>query len=431
MIPLALDEIRALCPGTLTAAHGVERVTGVEIDSRQVGPGDLFVAVRGGVAYVDEAFTSGAAAALVPDDAPAALAALGRAVRSRTQARVVAITGSLGKTSTKDILAALCRPLARTVAAPHGYNNEIGLPLTLTRVEPDTEILIVEMGMRGPGQIRALASLARPGLAVITSIGPVHLELLGSVENIARAKAEVLEALPPGGTAVVPARSPELEPYLERRDIDLVRFGAGGDVRLRSFRPPILEAELDDITITLDVSFRQPHQAENMLAALAAYRALGLPLARAAEGAREIAFSRWRGEEHELPGGILVINDAWNANPDSMDAALRNLSERARAGGRRRVAVLGDMAELGERAAAYHRRVGETAVANVDLLVAVGALAQHYLEAPVADSRRAETWEDAVTQLRGLLRPGDVVLVKASRSLGLERVVEALERVPA
>ena len=427
MIPLGLEEVRALCPGTLTAARGVERVDGVEIDSRQVGPGDLFVAVRGGVAYVDEALARGAAAALVPDDASVALGALGRAVRERTQARVVAITGSLGKTSTKDILAALCRPVARTVAAEHGYNNEIGLPLTLTRAERNTEILIVELGMRGLGQIRELAAQARPDVAVITSIGPVHLELLGSVENIARAKAEVLEALPPGGTAIVPARSPELEPYLGRRDIDIVRFGTRGDVELRSFRPPTLEVDLSGLTVTLDVSFTQQHQAGNTVAALAAYRALGLPLERAAEGAREIAFSRWRGEEHELPGGIVVVNDAWNANPESMAAALRHLSERA--AGRRRVAVLGDMAELGEGATAYHRRVGETAAESVDVLVAVGALARHYLEAPVADGRGVETWQEAVAELRRLLRPGDVVLVKASRSLGLERVVEALEEV--
>jgi len=238
----------------------------------------------------------------------------------------------------------------------------------------------------------------------------------------------VLEALPPGGTAIVPARSPELEPYLGRRDIDIVRFGPRGDVELRSFGPPTLEVDLSGLTVTLDVSFTQQHQAGNTVAALAAYRALGLPLERAAEGAREIAFSRWRGEEHELPGGIVVVNDAWNANPESMAAALRHLSERA--AGRRRVAVLGDMAELGEGATAYHRRVGETAAESVDVLVAVGALARHYLEAPVADGRGVETWQEAVAELRRLLRPGDVVLVKASRSLGLERVVEALERVP-
>src|SRR5437773_3708761 len=180
-------------------------VTGVEIDSRRVSPGDLFVALGGGAAFLVDARSHGAAATLVPDDAFAALAALGRAVRARTPARVVAITGSVGKTSTKDILAALLRPHVSLVAAEDGFNNEVGLPLTLCRIEPETEVVVTEMGMRGLGQIRALAAVARPHVGLITAIAPVHLELLGSLENVARAKAELLESLPPGGIAVLPA----------------------------------------------------------------------------------------------------------------------------------------------------------------------------------------------------------------------------------
>ncbi|MDE3026442.1 MAG: hypothetical protein KGI93_12825, partial [Acidobacteriota bacterium] len=208
-----------------------EAVTGVEIDSRRVGPGVLFVAVRGGVAYLDDARRRGALT-LVPDDELAALAALGRAVRGRSDARVVGITGSVGKTSTKDILAALLQRRLRTVAAEEGFNNELGLPLTLCRVEPDTEVVVAEMAMRGLGQIRELARLARPDLGVITAIAPVHLEALGSLENVARAKAELLEELPAGAVAVLPAEAPELEPFVP----------AGLDVR--RFAPP--QAEVRD-----------------------------------------------------------------------------------------------------------------------------------------------------------------------------------------
>jgi UDP-N-acetylmuramoyl-tripeptide--D-alanyl-D-alanine ligase len=186
----------------------------VEVDSRRIRPGDLFVALGDGVAYLEDARARGAAATLVPDDGHAALAAVGHAVRARSDARVVGITGSVGKTSTKDILAALLRPHLRTVAAEDGFNNEIGLPLTLCRIEPDTEVVVTEMAMRGLGQIRELARIARPGLGVITSIAPVHLELLGSLENVARAKAELLEELPAGAVAVLPADAPELEPFV-------------------------------------------------------------------------------------------------------------------------------------------------------------------------------------------------------------------------
>src|SRR5204863_2446891 len=192
--------------------------------SRRIGPGNLFVAVSGGEAFLEDARERGAAATLVPDDAHAALGALGSAVRARSDARVVAITGSVGKTSTKDILAALLSPRLRTVAAEDGFNNEIGLPLTLCRIEPETEVVVTEMGMRGLGQIRALAAVARPHVGLITAIAPVHLELLGSLENVARAKAELLESLPPGGIAVLPADAPALERFVPA-GLDVRRFG--------------------------------------------------------------------------------------------------------------------------------------------------------------------------------------------------------------
>jgi UDP-N-acetylmuramoyl-tripeptide--D-alanyl-D-alanine ligase len=426
MIPLALADVRRLCPGELRVADGATEITGVQIDSRRVAAGDLFVAVGGGADYVDDALRRGAGAALVPADAFAALAALGRAVRDRSTARIVGITGSTGKTSTKDILAALCRPHARTVAAEGGHNNEIGVPLTLSRIEPETKIVIAELGMRGIGQIAELCSIARPQIGVITSIGPVHLELLGTVERVAEAKAEVVRALPTGGTAVVPSDAPGLERFVGRDDVEVVRFGARGDVVLERFEPPVLVADVCGERVQLEVPFTARHQAANALAALAAYRALGLPLERAAEGARTIAFSRWRGEEVELPGGSLLVNDSYNANPVSMRAALEHLVERA--DGRRTLAVLGEMAELGPEAPRFHREVGRHARAlGVGVLVGVGgALAEEY----EAD-RLAASASEAVGLVRDLLEPGDVVLVKASRAAGLERVAEELTGVPA
>ncbi|HET9507761.1 MAG TPA: UDP-N-acetylmuramoyl-tripeptide--D-alanyl-D-alanine ligase, partial [Gaiellaceae bacterium] len=299
MIPLPLDELRGL--GDL---EGDGEATGLVIDSRLATPGDLFVAVRGGRSFVAAARERGAAT-LVPDDEHAALAAIGRLLRSRTEARVVGVTGSTGKTSTKDILASLCSPVVRTVANEASYNAELGVPLTLGRVETDTELCIVEMGMRGFGQIAELCEIARPEVGVITAVGPVHLELVGSVEGVARAKAELVAALPSGGIAVVPD-TPELEPHL-RDDLDVRRVGVV-DVELRKDGAHVAFAGR---RIRFPLTSR--HQAQNALTALVAYEALGLPLDRVEEGAAAVELSRWRGEELALAGGGVVVNDAWNA----------------------------------------------------------------------------------------------------------------------
>jgi len=398
--------VRALSLGKVEG--DAESVTGVEVDSRRLRPGDLFVAVSGGEAYLDEARERGAAATLVPDGGHAALAALGGAVRARSDARVVAITGSVGKTSTKDILAALLRTRFRTVAAPDGFNNEIGLPLTLCRIEPETEVVVTEMAMRGPGQIRDLARVARPHLGVITSIAPVHLEQLGSLENIARAKAELLEELPAGAVAVLPEDAPELETFVPE-DLDVRRFGPP-EAEVRDGRTHVRWHGRDVV-----FGFAARHQAVNAAAALTAAEALGVePPSKPVE----VAFSLWRSQELELPGGGLLINDAWNANPVAMRAALAHLLERAN--GRRTVAILGEMAELGPEAARYHEAIGREAE-PVDLVLGVGELARHY-----APDEWAPAAAEAVGVALGLVRPGDAILVKGSRSVGLEVVAEAL-----
>ena len=435
MIPLSLEEIRSLAPGRLEALTDVDVVTGVQIDSRRVANGDLFVAIGTGVDYVPEALERGAAAALVPEDAFAALAALGGAVRERSFARVAAVTGSVGKTTTKDILGALCGPHAPTVVAEGSQNNEIGLPLTLCRIEADTEVVVLEMGMRGLGQIAELCAVARPDVGVVTSVGPVHLELLGTVENVARAKGELIEALPPGGAAVVPSEEPLLEPFLRRDDLRVLRFGAAGDVRLAAFRPGPHGSEVDVEVLGERLTFKLPigarHNATNFLAGLAAYVALGFPVADAGKGGAAIKLSRWRGEEFPLPGGGVLVNDAYNANPVSMAAALDHLAERA--GSSRKVAILGEMAELGPSGADYHRQVGAAATrAGVSVLVAVGSLAAEYLAgASVPTMRWAADAQAALAEASALMEPGDCILVKGSRSVGLEVVAEGLAGIPA
>jgi UDP-N-acetylmuramoyl-tripeptide--D-alanyl-D-alanine ligase len=409
VIPLRLDEVAALAPGQLEREPWAETVTGVRIDSRRIEEGDLFVAIGGGRAFRKHALARGAAATLVPDHPFAALAALGKAVRDRSAARIVGITGSIGKTTTKDLLAAICAPQRRTVASERSFNNELGVPLTLCRLDKDTELCIVELAMRGFGQIAELAAYTRPEVGVVTAIAPVHLEKVGSLEGVVRAKTELIEALPAGGTAVVPAGF-----AVAREEVRVIRIGE--DVRLEAFEPPMLVTSIG----TFEVGFTARHLAVNAVTALATAQALGLALPPRIEA----TFAEWRNQELELPGGGLLINDAWNAHPISMHAALEHLAERA--GGRRRVAVLGQMTELGDYTTEAHLEVARAVdEIGVDALIAVGPDARVYGGRWTADAG------EAIEALRAELRPGDCVLVKGARVLGLEAVAEALTAVKA
>jgi UDP-N-acetylmuramoyl-tripeptide--D-alanyl-D-alanine ligase len=406
MIPLETSVLDGL--GDVEAR--ADSFTGVHVDSRRIAAGDLFVAVGRGSEFAEDALARGAAATLVPHDAFAALARIGRAVRDLSSARVVGITGSMGKTSTKDILAALSAPSARTIAAEASFNNEIGVPLTLCRLEADTEVCVLELAMRGFGQIAALAAIARPQIGVVTNVGPVHLELVDSLDGVAQAKGELIAALPAGGTAIVPEGFP-----VSRDDVEVVRVGAPEATRVDG------RTSIEGVSF----NFTAQHQVQNAATALAALAALGLPRPESVD----VDFARWRGEEQELPGGGLLINDAYNANPVSMRAALAYLAERA--GDRRRVAILGDMAELGRTGPDYHREVGAAASElGVDELLAVGELARGYLEAGVP-GRWVANVHDALRQVDELVRPGDAVLVKASRAVGLEAVAAALTQIRA
>jgi UDP-N-acetylmuramoyl-tripeptide--D-alanyl-D-alanine ligase len=337
--------------------------------------------------------------------------------------RVIGITGSTGKTSTKDILAALLAPARRTVASRENLNTEVGLPLAILEAPTGTEVLVLELAMRGPGQIAELAAIAEPDVGVIVNVGPVHLELLGTLEAVAAAKGELIAALPAGGIAVVPAGEPLLAPHL-RDDVETVTFGEAGNVRLVWADRQRVRAQVHGEVFELEPSFQQAHNRQNLLAAVAAATAIGV----IPEGEVEVTFSALRGERVEVPGGIVVINDCYNANPMSMRAALDDLAEHAAA---RRVAVLGDMLELGPGAAAFHAEVGGHArEAGVELLVTVGELAAGMLERFDGEGYAVADAGEAAALLPELLAPGDTVLVKGSRGVGLEAVTEALSAAP-
>jgi UDP-N-acetylmuramoyl-tripeptide--D-alanyl-D-alanine ligase len=412
------------------------------VDSREAGPGDLFFGLRGeradGGRFAQAAIDAGSWGAVVTPEAAAglsgawvfavadplaALQSLARAWRRQLGASTVGITGSVGKTSVKDIARALLP--GRVHANRENLNTEIGLPLTVLEAPADTEVLVLEMAMRGGGQIAELAAIAEPGVATITNVGPVHLELFGSVEAIAAAKAEILAALPADGIAVVPAAAGELEPHLAAAP-RLLRFGAGGDVEAleRRVEDGVTEA-LISTPLGLQLfhfPFVEGHNLLNALAAVAIGVALEAPLAEMADRAANIGFSRFRGERLELGDGIVLVNDCYNANPVSMRAALDHL---ASLDGRRRVAVLGEMAELGAGGPDYHREIGDHARAHgVDMVVGVGEPARDY-----APDELVATPEEAAELLAAQLEPGDAVLVKGSRSARLETVAEALEEL--
>ncbi len=435
-------------PDGARASGGLTRAV---IDSRGVGAGELFVGLRGervdGGEHALEALGAGAWGVLVdhehavaavaattgggavlahprPLEAMQALARAWRRSLGEDGAKVVGITGSTGKTSTKDILAALLGAHRRVVASPENLNTEIGMPLAMLAAPAGTQALVVEMAMRGAGQIAELAAIAEPDVGVIVNVGPVHLELLGSLEAIAAAKAELIAGMRAGATVVVPAGEQLLERHL-RADVDTLTFGDGGDVALEQAAHGRVRLRVLEQTIELQPSFAQAHNLQNLLAAVAAALALGIePDELAAQGPLQVRFSALRGERLALRGGVVVINDCYNANPMSMRAAIDDLAETAPS---RRVAVLGDMLELGPQAPRLHREIGLYAdEAGVDLLIAVGALAAEMRTEFDGESYAVADAAGAATQLELLLEEGDTVLVKGSRGVGLERVAEAL-----
>jgi UDP-N-acetylmuramoyl-tripeptide--D-alanyl-D-alanine ligase len=444
VIDLSAERIAAGAGAEVVRQGRDQRLGRVVVDSRDAGPGDLFVGLPGervdGGDFAAFALAAGAWGVMLSSErargleltgdvegwvlaAPdplRSLQGLAREWRRRLGCPVVGITGSTGKTSVKDICRAML-PL-RVHASPENYNTEIGLPLAVLGAPRETEVLVLEMAMRGAGQIAELCTIAEPDVAAITNIGPVHLELLGTLEAIAEAKAEIFAGLGDDGVAVIPEDAEALEPHVH----DLLRtisFGPGGDVfaHRASVERGWTEAAIG--TPHGDQAFRFPfsetHHLVNALAAVAIGVALNAPLAEMAERAAGITFSRLRGEVLEA-GGVLIVNDCYNANPLSMRAALDHLAAIEVPG--RRIAVLGEMLELGPDAPLYHRDVGAHARdLGIGPIVGVGELARDYApEGWVSDARAA------IPAVERLVSSGDAVLVKGSRSVGLELVSDEL-----
>jgi UDP-N-acetylmuramoyl-tripeptide--D-alanyl-D-alanine ligase len=430
------DRVAAAAGARVVRGHGLVGPARVVIDSRAVSPGDLFVGLSGaraeGGAFARGALESGAWGVLVAprwvqdlpargvvlaaEDPLAALGALARSWRRELGAAVIAVTGSVGKTSTKDLIAALVEPHRSVAASRANFNTEIGMPLEILATPAGTEVLVLEAAMRGFGQIAQLTAICEPDVGVITNVGPGHLEQVGSLEGVARAKGELLEGMRDGATAVVPAGEPLLDPYL-RAELEVVRFGEGGDVRWASESEVVAGGE----RLAFELPFSSRHQRLNTLAAVAAALAVDVR----PSGRVDVRFADLRGERIELAVGATVINDCYNASPLSVRAALDELADEHPEG--RRIAVLGDMLELGTEEERLHREIGAVAAdAGVDVLVTVGPRAAAMLDTFDGESYAVADAGEAAALAGELIERGDIVLVKASRGVGLEVVAEAL-----
>ncbi|MGP0032219.1 MAG: UDP-N-acetylmuramoyl-tripeptide--D-alanyl-D-alanine ligase [Acidimicrobiales bacterium] len=413
-------------------------IDGVATDTRQLHPGQLFVPLRdrrdghsfigaaieaGAVAYLTDGATSPGATAIVVADTARALTAVGGLARGRMDGRVVGVTGSVGKTTVKELARGAFASTYRTQASPLSYNNEIGLPLTLANADDDVEVVVAELGARGPGHIAALCRLARPSIGIISRIGLAHTEFLGSLEQVASAKAELVEALPPTGVAVLNGDDPFTRTLRRRAAAPVLVFGTGPgcdvvarDVRLgaraqAAFR---LSSPWGDADVRL--ALHGTHQVENALAAAAAALWAGVRLEDVVASLAQAGDPPMRMNLSSPAPGIVLVNDTYNANPTSAEAALRTLGAIE---AERRVAVLGAMAELGEGSEALHRSVG--ALAQSLGIVVIG------YQAPAYGGVTVGTAAELLDRLGGL-GPGDAILVKGSRVSGMEAVVASLQQ---
>ena len=450
---LPLARVLGATGGRSAASASGLAFSSVSIDSRTLEPGALFVAIRGerfdGHEFLAQARARGAAAALVERDveAPAglalvrvadsvqALAALARDVRRSLALPVVAVTGSVGKTTTKDMTAELLSGFGPVLKTEGNLNNQYGLPLTLLRLTSDHKAAVVELGMSAAGEIRTLTKVAEPDVATITRVAPAHLESFASVDAVAEAKAEILEGLRPGGTAVLNGDDPRLARIGQRFPGRVVWFGRDRrfDVSAERWRGTGFGMRFDlriaghayDVALPLP----GPHFAEDFLAAAAAAHVLGVPPERIAETAQHLKPARHRGELRRRGGGVNLLDDCYNSSPAALEAAVVSLTL---VPGLRRVAVLGDMLELGETGPQLHREAGRALAGRVDLVAAIGPLSKHVVEGAREAGLAARAllhFDDAATAspaVASLVTPGDAVLVKASRGMRLEQVVDAL-----
>jgi UDP-N-acetylmuramoyl-tripeptide--D-alanyl-D-alanine ligase len=455
---LDLDDVVSATGGRLRAPAAARplRLSGVSIDSRTVGPGELFVAIKGprfdGHDFLAAAAARGARAALVHREAPApeglplvhvadttrALAALGAHRRVQAAIPVVAVTGSAGKTTTKEMTAALLARRGPVLKTEGNLNNQYGLPLTLLRLSPEHRHAVLELGMSAAGELRALSALARPDVAIITLVAPVHLEFFDSVDAIAAAKAEILEGLGPDGLAVLNADDPRVRAVGEAfraRGGKVAWFGrdrayaASAENWRGTVHGMRFDLRIGGRTVDVALPLPGPHFLSNFLAAAAAAHHLGVTPEEIAETAPSMTAARHRGEVLRLGRGVTVLDDCYNSNPAAVEAAVTALDMSARG---RRVAILGDMLELGAGADELHRATGRTVAARLDALVAVGPLAARFLEGareaglPAGALAAYADAPAAAAAVPALVRPGDAVLVKGSRGVRMEQIVDAL-----
>ncbi len=450
---LTVAELARAAGGRVVRGDPSTGVTRVSADSRTCGPGALFVALRGrnrdGHEFVADAARRGAAAALVErvveaplaqvqvPDTLRALLPVAAAWRRRLSVRVVGVTGSVGKSTTVQMVAAVLRTRYPTAASQPEWNAELGVPLTVFRLDPGHRYAVLELAMRGLGQIASLCAVVRPAVGVVTRVGAVHTEQLGSVENVARAKAELVQALPPGGLTVLNGDDPRVRAMATETVARVVYYGTGPHCHVRAER---VEPDPEGVGFHLRtpagssqafLPVPSPHLVHNALAAVATGLAEGVPLEEAVAALREFRPPAMRLEILHLRDGVVLVNDAYNASPLSVEAALEVVRVLRR--GRRLVAVLGEMRELGEFHRAAHEEVGcWCARDGVDLLVAVGEGARELAEAARREGlpETCVYWlpdaESAAGKVAALVRPGDVVLVKGSRAVGLERVAQVV-----
>jgi UDP-N-acetylmuramoyl-tripeptide--D-alanyl-D-alanine ligase len=447
------DEIAAAVAGEV---HGDFEAGGVAFDSREVEPGHLFVAMKGeatdGHLFLDKAFAAGAAGAIVSEriahphvrvaDTTAALNALGRAARNRTAARICGVTGSAGKTGTKEALYAALDRAAPGEAhrSVKSYNNHVGVPLSLARMPREARFGVFEMGMNHAGELAQLTRLVRPHVAIVTAIASAHREFFDSEEAIADAKGEIFQGLEEGGIALVPHDSPyrnrlaaAARPYAAK--VLSFGLGEGADIRARDIVPSpnggsLVTAILPDAELTFTISQPGEHWVSNALAVLGAVEALGGDLAQAGLALADLPGIKGRGERHRIAvggGEALLIDESYNANPASMEATLRTFGALAVSG--RRIAVLGGMRELGESSDSFHAGLaGPVEAAGVDLAILVGEEMEALAKALGAKVKMAHVPDTAtaIELARTEARPGDAILVKGSNSIGLAALVEAL-----
>ena len=462
MIELSIGDIATATGGRLVGADGL--VSGaVHTDSRAVRPGDIFFALPGestdGHLFAPAAVVNGAALVvvereldlgvpqLVVTDGVIALSDLAREVVSRVRAagdlRVVAVTGSNGKTTTKNMLSAILGAEGKTVAPVGSFNNEVGAPVSMLGVELDTRYLVVEMGADGVGDVKKLVSVAKPDVGIVLTVGLAHVGKFGSADAIELAKGEMVDDLPESAVAVLNADDPRVARMSARTRARVQWFGLGESADVRAVD---VEATASGTAFTvvadgqrLPVRLRilGEHHVTNALAAMTAARAVGVPLERSVAALETLVRAeRWRMEVLEGPRGSIIINDAYNASPDSMSAALKTLAQITRGDELRSVAVLGEMAELGDYADDEHDRIGRLIVRlNVRQLIVVGHNARHIHNAAGlegswdGESVLVETADEAYDLLRDTVREGDVVLVKSSKSAGLRLLGDRLAEV--